>query len=42
MPRYRLRLHDGPTTPPITEVMALESDADANDLAQITLLLTRT
>ncbi len=41
MPRYRLHLHDGPTTPPVTEEIEVESDEDAKDLARITLLMTQ-
>jgi hypothetical protein len=41
MPRYRLRLHDGPTAPPVTEVIDVDGDDDAKDLARITLLMTQ-
>ena len=42
MPRYRLHLHDGPTTPAVTESVDLDHDGDALDLARIALLATRT
>ena len=40
MPRYRLNLHDGPTTPAATQCIELDEDGDALDLAQIALLST--
>lgn len=40
MPRYRLNLHDGPTTTPAIESVELDHDGDALDLAQIALLST--
>ncbi|MFN7127477.1 MAG: hypothetical protein ACK4OJ_00290 [Brevundimonas sp.] len=40
LPRYRLLLHDGPTTTPESRDLDVKSDGDAQDLAQITLLGT--
>ncbi|AQR62677.1 hypothetical protein BZG35_14240 [Brevundimonas sp. LM2] len=41
MPRYKLRLHDGPSRSPLTESIELDGDDDARDIAQVTLLMTR-
>ncbi|HYC96868.1 hypothetical protein [Brevundimonas sp.] len=41
MPRYKLHLHDGPVTPVVTEVIDVQDDEDAKDLARITLLMTK-
>ena len=40
MPRYRLYLHDGPTTPPEHRDIEDSDDGDADDMARITLLST--
>jgi hypothetical protein len=40
--RYRLLLHDDPTTPPTEQVIEVEDDDDAKDLARIALLLDHT
>lgn len=41
MPRYKLHLHDGPTAPAVTEVIDVQDDDDAKDLARVTLLMTK-
>ncbi len=41
MCRYRLLLHDGPTAPPVTQSLQASTDADALDLAQISLLAAK-
>jgi hypothetical protein len=38
MPRYRLRFHDGPTTPLETDSVTASSDEDVRDLAHVHLL----
>ena len=40
MPKYRLDMHDGPTTPADTQCVEVDEDGDALDLAQIALLST--
>lgn len=41
MSRYLLRLHDGPTTPPLIEALDADDDEEARALAEMRLLLTR-
>lgn len=41
MPRYRLHLHDGPTTPTEDQYFDVTDAEDAKDLAQIALLATQ-
>jgi len=41
MPEYQFHLHDGPSRPPVDEVVDARDDAEALDLAQIRLSLSR-
>lgn len=41
MPRFKLLLHDGPTTPPVVEDLDVATMDDAKDLAKVTLLMTK-
>lgn len=40
MPAYRIFLHDGPDTPPVTETLSARDDAEALVLGELRLLLT--
>lgn len=40
MPSYRIYLHDGPDTPPVTEPLLAKDDAEALVLGELRLLLT--
>ena len=41
MPRYRLHLHNGPTTQPENQYLDVLNPEDVKDLAQVALLATR-
>ena len=41
MPEYQFHLHDGPMRPPSNEIVEARDDAEAFDLAQIRLSLSR-
>jgi hypothetical protein len=41
MPEYLFHLHDGPARPPMDETVEAQDDAEAKDLAQIRLSLSR-